>query len=78
MKNQLTGEDIADSELSSLVDLARTQYRLERQLEKLEAQIGETKEKHRQVSQQLIPDKMMELGLDFIKLSDGTKVAVSK
>lgn len=78
MRNQLTGEDIADSELSSLVDLARNQYRLERQIEKLESQLGEAKEKHRQVSQQLIPDKMMELGLDSIKLSDGTKVAVSK
>ncbi len=75
MKNELTGEDIADDKLASIATLAQQQIRLENKIEDLEKVISTLKEELLTISQSVLPDAMAEIGLSEFKLTDGSKVS---
>lgn len=77
-ENPLTGEKISDNELSSLSSLCETKLMLEEEVAEAEKELSDLKAKLRQITEDLIPTKMMELGLSEIKLADGKKVTVSQ
>lgn len=74
--NPLTNQPITDADLKSVSDLIQAQSELEKQIESTTKTLGELSDRFRKVSEQLIPDAMAALGLDELKMSDGTKVKV--
>lgn len=77
MKNPLTGQDIGDSELSSVAGLARKLWTAEVKLADLEAKLEEAKEEYTKLAQEIVPDAMNELGLDSLTLTNGYVIKIS-
>lgn len=75
--NQLTGEEIDDSQLASVSALVRNQVRLQNIVERMEEELKKMKEELDTVSKKLLPDAMQELGLSSITTSDGAKLTIS-
>lgn len=73
MENDLPGVDA----LRLLADYANNQLNLEREIEELEEKLKEKNAAHRQLSQNLIPKLMQEIGVAEFKLTSGAKVTVS-
>lgn len=74
--NPLTGLPIEDSQLSDLSSLCDEQLKLETRIEDGEKLLKQLKERHKILSENLIPDRMDQLGLKSISLSNGAKVTV--
>lgn len=74
--NPLTGEEIADNDLESLSSLCKRQRELEVKIEQLEAERKKLSNEVEELSTKLIPDKMDQLGMSSLRLSDGTKVEI--
>lgn len=72
------GVSVSDEALKEISRLAEQQVLYELQLEKLQEQVENVMEKHREVSQVLIPEAMMSVGMESFTLTDGTKVSVEK
>jgi hypothetical protein len=56
-----------DEQLKTIVELAREQYRLELAIDKMESQLAQLKEKHKNICEKYIPEKMIEIGMDSFK-----------
>lgn len=76
MKNELTGEEIPQEKLGSVAVLANKQIALESEIEIKEIELAKLKERVNLLSTKTIPDLMLELGLQEIKLSNGAKVKI--
>jgi hypothetical protein len=63
--------------LTQLSSLATQQVSLEREIEEAEKKLSSLKEKHKQISENLIPDTLLGCGLTELKLADGTKITVT-
>tara|TARA_R110000764_G_scaffold81397_2_gene161217 strand:- start:251 stop:802 length:552 start_codon:yes stop_codon:yes gene_type:complete len=79
MKEQIDFEkeqvNVTDDGIQSISVLAETQLDLEGQMEEKENELKVLKEKHRRISQDLLPEALMEAGVSEFKLKDGTKVS---
>ena len=67
--------NVTDDGIQSISVLAETQLDLEGQMEEKENELKVLKEKHRRISQDLLPEALMEAGVSEFKLKDGTKVS---
>jgi hypothetical protein len=76
--NSLTGLPINDEQLSNISSLAKLQLNLEAKKETLEQQLSELTEKLLNVSQVMLPEAMLEVGMTAFKLSTGESITVSK
>ena len=65
-------QEASDTELSKVSTKAQEQLDLEKEIEDLEAQLKETKEKHRTVSEVELPEAMQEANLAEIVLTNGS------
>lgn len=77
MLNRLTGEEISDSALKDLSQLAKMQIELEAEIKITEMRLEQLKEKHKNLSMSLIPNKMDELGMADFTLKTGECVIVN-
>lgn len=76
---EFTGNiQVEGSDLQMIVGLCSQQKKLAGQIETMEEQLGVLKENLRRLSQETLPDKMAELGLESLTLKDGSKVTVEK
>lgn len=71
-------QEIENENLIQITALAHRQIDLERSLAELETHQTDLKERHRRLSEELIPEAMMAVGLVSFKLADGTRVDVDK
>ena len=76
MKNELTGQEIDDASLASLATLAHNLTLLEQQIEFEEAALAALKERHKTLSEELIPSTMEQIGLSSFKLGNGYSITV--
>lgn len=76
--NPLTQAPVSDDQLQSIADLAKIQIQKESQIEELELKLADLKEELKKVSEVLIPEAMMAVGMSDFTLKDGTYVGVSK
>ena len=70
--------EMADGEITSLANLAQQQLSLEKEIAAAEEALDAKKEKLRVLQEQTIPEKMMGMGMESFKLSDGSKVEIKK
>lgn len=70
--------ELTDSQLREISDLANEQLRLEQEIANIEVTLEDRKQKLNTVSMTLIPEAMMAVGMESFKLKDGTVVKVEK
>ena len=68
--------NIDQDSLESVSELLRQQLRMEAEIELDELALKNLKEKHRKLSEEIIPSKMTELGMTSTTMLDGSKVDV--
>lgn len=78
MKEESDFEAIPQEKLQSLGQLAAAARDLSNQAELLEEQLKATNERLRIITEKEMPDIMMELGMEQIKLTTGEKLTMSK
>ena len=78
LKNQLTGEEISAEDIKSLADLAKVQLELESLIAFQESILQDRKEQLKQLSESIIPEAMMAIGMEEFTLASGEKVSVKK
>lgn len=66
------------SDLQTVVKMLNHQQSLEAEILRKEEELEGLKKQFRQLSENLIPDKMLELGLESLTLKDGSKVTISR
>lgn len=71
-------DSVEGSDLQMIVQLVKHQMDVAAQVEQMEEALGELKAKFKQLSEELIPDKMAELGLKSLTLDDGSNVMIEK
>jgi hypothetical protein len=76
LTNPLTGESITDEDLTGLADLCSNLKALQERIAKGEELLKQLKSQEEELSTKLIPDKLDQIGLKSLSLSDGTKVEV--
>ena len=69
-------QEASDTELSKVSTKAQEQLDLEKEIENLETQLKETKDKHRVVAEVELPEAMQEANLAEIVLTNGSKITV--
>ena len=69
---------VTDGNLRAVADLVRQQLALERRVEDLEADLKRAQQDLVKVSQELLPEAMLEHGLSELKMDDGSRVTVSQ
>jgi hypothetical protein len=77
LQNPLTGQEIPDSSIDSVAQLARKLWLAEKKVAELEAQFEEAKAEHLKLSQELVPDAMNELGMESLTLTNGYTIQIS-
>lgn len=75
-KNAALGHNNPPSDMEELHKLAREQVRLEDKVEDLEEELKQTKAKLRNISENLLPEKMEELELPMFGMPNGEKVEI--
>ena len=68
--------NIDQDSLESVSELLRQQLRMEAEIELDELALKNLKEKHRKLSEEIIPSKMTELGMTSTTMLDGSKVDI--
>jgi hypothetical protein len=76
LTNPLTGLPIEDSSIESLAALVNEQVTIEDEVEALEAQLKNKKDRLNFLSEALIPGKLDELGMMSLRLANGFKVDI--
>ena len=66
--------NITNEKTAELSELCRTQLTLESEIASTEEKLKQLEGQHRVLSEVTIPDLLMELGIETLKLNDGTKV----
>ena len=80
MKNEILFDEaeqvnVTNEGIQSISVLAESQVDLEEQIEEKENEMKVLKEKHRRISQDLLPEALIAAGVSEFKLKDGTKVS---
>jgi len=75
--NPLTQLPISDQEIKSVSELIRQQIELTADLQKKTEELQHLEGKVRRLQEILIPEAMAALGMESLKLSDGTKVDIT-
>ena len=68
-------ETINDSSIKDLSTLCNKLLKLEGEMGNIEERLQRTKEKYRELSEQIIPDKLTQLGVTNLKLNDGSQIS---
>lgn len=76
--NPLTGAPLTNGELHEITVLAKRQLLLQSDKEELEKKLEATTEDLNRVSQQLLPEAMLAVGMSQFKLATGESVTISK
>lgn len=69
---------VSNEALQEIAALATQQRTIEKEITSLEKRLEELSEKHRHLSQGLIPEAMMSVGMVEFILKDGTRVEIDK
>jgi len=69
--------NVTDDGLQTISVLAETQLELEEGIEEKQNELKVLKEKHRRISEEQLPDALMEVGVSEFKLKDGTKISTA-
>ena len=69
--------NVADDGLQTISVLAEVQLELEEEIEEKQNQLKVLKEKHRRISEEQLPEALMEVGVSEFKLKDGTKISTT-
>ena len=69
--------NVADDGLQTISVLAEAQLELEEEMEEKQNQLKVLKEKHRRISEEQLPEALMEVGVSEFKLKDGTKISTA-
>ena len=67
--------NVADDGLQTISVLAEAQLELEEEIEEKQNQLKVLKEKHRRISEEQLPEALLEVGVSEFKLKDGTKIS---
>ena len=78
MESDVTTPTIGDNSLKEMADLCAEQASLEEEIKQLEEQLKAKAKAARKLSQEIIPAKMQELGLESLTLKDGSAVKVKQ
>lgn len=78
MKNPLTGEEISNDSLYEISTLAHNQVKLEAEIADLDSKLRNKQEQLQRLSEIMIPEAMIALGLSEFKLSTGESISVKK
>jgi hypothetical protein len=78
MNNPLTQQPIDNESLKNISDLATRQLNLEANIKQAETNLEEMKERCRNLSENLLPEAMMAIGMEKFSLSDGTAIKIDK
>ena len=78
MESDVTTPTIGDNSLKEMADLCAEQASLEEEIRQLEEQLKAKAKAARKLSQEIIPAKMSELGLESLTLKDGSSVKVKQ
>jgi hypothetical protein len=78
MEMDIKTPNVSDSSLKSISDLCAEQVVVEDEVKQLEKQLKEKKDAVKKLSQEIIPARMQELGLESLKLKDGSAVEVKQ
>jgi hypothetical protein len=70
--------NIADHQLTEITELAVNQLRLEAEIESLNTELESKTTSLRNLSEVLLPEAMMAVGMESFTLEDGSKIAVTK
>ena len=76
MEADVTTPTMGDNSLKEMSDLCAEQVAMEDELKQLELQLKAKKDAINKISQEIIPAKMEELGLESLTLKDGSTVEV--
>ena len=68
-------EGIKDSSIEDLSALCNKLLRVEGEIGNVEERLKRLKDQQRELSEQLIPDKLAQLGVTDLKLSDGSRIS---
>lgn len=69
---------LSDNEIKSVVELARQQWQLEKDIERLQAELEEKKRELDAISLKELPQLMTELGIRGQTMSDGTELELKE
>ena len=69
--------NVADDGLQTISVLAEAQLELEEEIEEKQNQLKVLKEKHRRISEEQLPEALLEVGVSEFKLKDGTKISTA-
>jgi hypothetical protein len=78
MESDVKTPTIGDNSLKEMADLCAEQVVLEEEMEQLEEQLKAKAAAARKLSQEIIPARMSELGLESLTLSDGSSIKVKQ
>ena len=78
MESDVKTPTIGDNSLKEMSDLCAEQASLEEEMRQLEEQLKAKAKAVRKLSQEIIPAKMSELGLESLTLKDGSSVKVKQ
>ena len=78
MESDVTTPTIGDNSLKEMAELCAEQASLEEEIRQLEEQLKAKAKSARKLSQEIIPAKMSELGLESLTLKDGSSVKVKQ
>lgn len=70
--------DVSDNEINTLSDMCKTLQTIEAKIEEAKEYLKTLEETRDDLSMNTIPNKLMELGVSELKLSNGTKVSTDK
>ncbi len=78
MESDVKTPTIGDNSLKEMSDLCAEQAAIEEEIKQLEEQVKAKSKAARKLSQEIIPAKMQELGLESLTLKDGSSVKVKQ
>jgi|TARA_R100001530_G_scaffold110638_1_gene77892 hypothetical protein len=73
-----TQPDIKAEDLGNISDLGRQLSELEEKIQIEEEHLKSLKNEHRKISEDLLPNKLRELGVSEFKLADGTSMSIQQ
>ena len=78
MESDVKTPTMGDNSLKEMSDLCAEQVAMEDEVKQLELQLKAKKDAVKKISQEIIPAKMQELGLESLTLKDGSAVEVKQ
>ena len=70
--------DLTSGELSNISEMGRQLTKLEEEIDSQEKYLKSLKENFRKLSEDLLPNRLRELGISEFKLSDGTSLSIQQ